>query len=739
METVKTNLVLVAVSVVLVLSGSAWADLTDGLVAHWTFDEGEGDVANDSAGENDGTIYGAQWTDGQIGGALEFDGVDDYIELPHNAITTREFTIAAWANQFGPGGGVDSENVIFQQRDDDSVVSTADSTVVLWAGAVVKSTYPYAGAIIRDSEATTQLVRYPRTDFGEWHHYVLSVNLSDITFYVDGEEVARTTSSQGGDYVTDIDHISIGKHSYRGADRGFFNGLIDDVRLYNRGLSADEIWDIYDEGVGGYPVFLDDFADDETRGRFVMEAENYSARSLGSSSAWWEVDGSDSKFIEGPNVGQVAPTRKAGARDNYMETLGDGTCNVAPIDESYDGPFLDYRVSVETLGTYRLYARWLGRDGGSDSLYAFILKPDETVLTGAGPNYFLYHQYRSSWIWDSRGVRNTTQCAGAGFPHKAVWTISQPGIYTIRIAQRESTTALDALVFQTEGLSGPSGFGPPQSQYIPGPARLTEYHVDAVRGSDTNNGLSRKTAFANIQMGIDVAEDGDTVLVWPGVYTEEIIFKGKAITVRSAGEPAVLEAPNDYAVSFYYGERSDSVLKNFIIRNSFMAVFIAGASPTISNLTVVDNQYGIEAYAASEPDISSSIFWNNLEGDLFQCEARYSDVQESSEGESNISENPLFVDSPGGDYHLRSERGRYWPEHDVWVLDNVTSPCVDGGDPAVDIGKEPTPNGGRINMGAYGGTAYASMSEGIPGDINGDGRVNMIDLAVLADNWLRQN
>lgn len=49
---------------------------------------------------------------------------------------------------------------------------------------------------------------------------------------------------------------------------------------------------------------------------------------------------------------------------------------------------------------------------------------------------------------------------------------------------------------------------------------------------------------------------------------------------------------------------------------------------------------------------------------------------------------------------------------------------------------KPGLSGGRINMGAPGGTAYASMSEGIPGDINGDGRVNMIDLVVLADNRL---
>jgi len=70
----------------------------------------------------------------------------------------------------------------------------------------------------------------------------------------------------------------------------------------------------------------------------------------------------------------------------------------------------------------------------------------------------------------------------------------------------------------------------------------------------------------------------------------------------------------------------------------------------------------------------------------------------------------LFADPANGDYHLRSERGRYWPEHDIWVLDKVTSPCVDGGDPDTGTLNEPMPNGGRINIGAYGGTTEASLS-----------------------------
>jgi hypothetical protein len=94
---------------------------------------------------------------------------------------------------------------------------------------------------------------------------------------------------------------------------------------------------------------------------------------------------------------------------------------------------------------------------------------------------------------------------------------------------------------------------------------------------------------------------------------------------------------------------------------------------------------------------------------------------------ANVDVDPLFAD-PGywdpngtpedssddffveGDYHLKSQAGRWDPNSQDWVFDDVTSPCIDAGDPNSPAGDEPFPNGGRINMGAYGGTAEASRS-----------------------------
>jgi hypothetical protein len=115
-------------------------------------------------------------------------------------------------------------------------------------------------------------------------------------------------------------------------------------------------------------------------------------------------------------------------------------------------------------------------------------------------------------------------------------------------------------------------------------------------------------------------------------------------------------------------------------------------------------------------------------------------------GLGNIDADPFFADVNDSDVHLKSQAGRWDPVNENWVNDDVTSPCIDAGDPASPVGLEPFPNGGRVNMGAYGGTVEASRSYFaeppcetiIAGDINGDCRIDWVDFAIMVLHWLEE-
>ena len=273
-----------------------------------------------------------------------------------------------------------------------------------------------------------------------------------------------------------------------------------------------------------------------------------------------------------------------------------------------------------------------------------------------------------------------------------------------------------------------------------------KWYVDVVNGDDNNSGLSPDSALATIQKGINIATEGYTVVVYPGVYQEDIRFNGRAVTVMGEGSDAVIleGGPEGYAVTFQQGEDANSVLRNVVIRNCGEAgIWINGCSPKITNVTVVGNAYGLIRTGGwgNPPNISNSIFWSNISADLsceeVACEVTYSCIERGGTGEGIISDGPLFADLAGGDYHLLSQRGRHRPTTQEWVLDEVTSPCVDAAEPWANPSPERMPNGGRLNMGAFGGTYYASMSEWpLAGDVNRDGVINMEDFALVAENWL---
>jgi hypothetical protein len=120
-------------------------------------------------------------------------------------------------------------------------------------------------------------------------------------------------------------------------------------------------------------------------------------------------------------------------------------------------------------------------------------------------------------------------------------------------------------------------------------------------------------------------------------------------------------------------------------------------------------------------------FWNNV-----------SNFDSGGFSTGDIVAEPMFTDSERGDFHLRSQHGRWDPQTNEWLYDVSTSNCIDSGDPNIEWTKELWPNGGRVDIGAYGDTAEASMSSssiGYTGDLNYDYNVDFADFAIFANRW----
>ncbi len=316
--------------------------------------------------------------------------------------------------------------------------------------------------------------------------------------------------------------------------------------------------------------------------------------------------------------------------------------------------------------------------------------------------------------------------------------------------------------------------------------------IGEVRVREVEN-LTTFQKYDYIQPAIDEASAGDQIVVSKGTFYENVDFKGKRLTLKSS-EPddsavvadTVVKGGNQ-VVTFLSGEDANSVLSGLTIADGQRGIFCSSSAPTISkciitanktagiytylcisrvtnciiagndgsgiyadydsnmsiaNCTIVGNKNSGINLNKSVPMVANSILWGNspkqITGTRGTAVVTYSDVQGGWPSPGNINVDPCFADASKSDYHLLSAAGRWEPRQKYWVYDANTSFCIDAGDPNSNWTGELWPHGKRINMGAYGGTAEASMSpltSGNPGDLNNDDTVDMLDFAKLATDW----
>jgi len=203
--------------------------------AHFNLTGIAGGIAHDTSGNgNDGTIYGAKWTDGKFGSALSFDGVDDYVDCGNDASLniTDEITIEAWVNaKTFAGSGIYRGIVV--KKEDIYYISNGYALVLgspdnLWIFVVGDGSNDYRATAPAETD--------------KWVHLVGVKDSNKIYLYVNGEEHIGDSNPVLGPTTNPVE---IGKWT----GQECFHGTIDEVRIYNRALNETEIQNNYNGSI----------------------------------------------------------------------------------------------------------------------------------------------------------------------------------------------------------------------------------------------------------------------------------------------------------------------------------------------------------------------------------------------------------------------------------------------------------------------------------------------------------
>jgi len=240
-----TFVCLVIASLIFTVPSFAEIDSED-IVGIWLLDDDSGEVARDSSDNgNDGEIFGAEWTDGKFSKALQFDGVDNHVDmLDINNIPTESDprSITAWFYTETPGSTYKNNiSSIVQQAEDANGAGklfcialryysdTDTETVGLWGNS--RNVLGVGGEIEIDM----------------WNFVAVTYDGSTTKLYVNGTEKMSGTPAlnTSGAHKNNFYIARLNDTNYNGV----FSGIVDEIGFFNRALTANEIKDIMDQGL----------------------------------------------------------------------------------------------------------------------------------------------------------------------------------------------------------------------------------------------------------------------------------------------------------------------------------------------------------------------------------------------------------------------------------------------------------------------------------------------------------
>jgi hypothetical protein len=225
------------------LNVSPVSNLTSGLVGYWTFDGKDTPWTSSSAGTatdrsgngNTGTLTNMSRAtspvSGKLGQALNFDGVDDYASTPLD-LTSSSFTLSAWVKSTNTANNGDRRTFLSKRGAGDEWILYQD----LGVNQTIRFTgWDSGGAGTKGVGGTTNFVA------NQWYYVVLTYDGTTTNMFING--VLEGTTSAGNPIRDTVNTVVIGKENLRP-----WSGSLDEVRIYNRALSATEVQSLYDLG-----------------------------------------------------------------------------------------------------------------------------------------------------------------------------------------------------------------------------------------------------------------------------------------------------------------------------------------------------------------------------------------------------------------------------------------------------------------------------------------------------------
>jgi hypothetical protein len=215
-----------------------------GLVAYWPLDEGSGNQALDRSGNGyTGTLRGDDdrptWTTGRYGAALEFDDDEDqYVSVPHaQALNGYPLTVAVWMRTTTSSGtrGLVNKNA----------ASSGNGWNLYLVNGRLCALY-FRDPSNKVFDGTACPFNVAGYDNDRWHHVAFVVDAAGGRLFVDGVQQGSVLWRGTPGAATTTQPVSLAR--YPGASAGHFPGLLDDVRIYNRALSGQEIQELYTGG-----------------------------------------------------------------------------------------------------------------------------------------------------------------------------------------------------------------------------------------------------------------------------------------------------------------------------------------------------------------------------------------------------------------------------------------------------------------------------------------------------------